>query len=206
MKKRLLLITGMVLMMALVGCGSKDVSIPEESGLEKLIWSSAPERPGWTMEEPGTEDGVLSFVGMSGRFVTEKQAKNDAQRDARENVVKYMGTLVKNKFENARVSFGLESSVVDASAGAREFQKQLSVNMASQVKMKNYYMEKWQTETGIGYQAFVLANVPQNAIDETYSSTAAGMQKKAEQRAKSAADQMAKEQAEKAADFWKQMQ
>ena len=208
MKKKLLIIVSMIVTTGLLSAcgGGKDVSIPENAATEKLMWSSASERPSWTMEEPDTDDGVMSFVGVSDRYATEKQSREDARRNSMQSVVKYMGTLVKNKFENARVSFGLESSVIDATAGAREFENQLAVNMASRVKMKSWYMEKWQTQTGIAYQAFVLGMVPQNAIDDTYKSTTRQMQKKAERQAKDAADQVAQAQAEKAAEFWKQMQ
>ncbi len=207
--KKIIALVGLVVIAALAGCSSKEASpvgIPDEAGAEKLIWSSAAERPGWTMNEPDTEDGVMSFVGLSDRFATEKGAREDARRNAMESVVKYMGTLVKDKFEKATVSFGLESSVIDPTASAREFEKQLAVNMASKVKMKSWYMEKWQTETGIGWQAFALGKVPMGAIDETYKDTARSKQKEAERKAKEAGDAIAKAQAEKAADFWKQMQ
>ncbi|MBU0729798.1 MAG: hypothetical protein KKE17_04270 [Proteobacteria bacterium] len=209
MMKKMIALLGLIAITVLSGCASQEsgpVGIPDESAQEKLIWSSQAERPAWTMEEPDTEGDVMSFVGVSDRFASEKGAREDARRNAMESVVKYMGTLVKDKFEKAAVSFGLESSVVDPTASAREFEKQLAVNMASSVKMKSWYMEKWQTTTGVGWQAFVLGKVPRSAIDDTYKNTARAKQKDAEQKAKDAADEVAKAQAEKAADFWKQMQ
>lgn len=173
---------------------------------EKLLWSSAAERPGWTMEEPDTKEGQMWFVGLSGKFATEVLSREDAKRNATKSVVQYMGTLVKDKFEKARVSYGLESDVVDPTAGAREFEKQMSVNMANKVKVKNWYQEKWQTPTGVAYVAFCLAFVPLEAMDETYKQTAQSLAKDAERKAKEANDQVAKQQAEKAAEFWKQMQ
>ena len=199
------LAVGAAALLMLAACGGKDPSIPPEAH-EKLIWSSAAERPEWTMQEPDTEGGVMSFVGLSDKFASEKGAREDARRNATSGVVKYMGTLVKDKFEQARVSYGLESDVVDPTASAREFEKQLSVNMANKVKAKNWYEEKWLTPTGVGWKAFVRVTVPQEAIDNSYKETAANLAKKAEQKAKEANDEFAKKQAEKASEFWKQMQ
>ena len=184
---------------------SNSVAIPGDMD-EQLVWSSAAQRPGWTMEEPDTVEGLMSFVGLSGRYATEQGGREDARRYATSSVVKYMGTLAKDKFERARIGYGLSSSVVDPTASSRQFEKQLAVNMATKVKVKKWYMEKWHTSEGAAWQAFALAHVPSQAIDATFKKTAKGMAKEAERRAKDAKDATAKDQAKKAADFWKQMQ
>jgi hypothetical protein len=210
MKRRMMIAGGLMALLVFTGCASTiepaKATAPPPDPIEQLIWSSAPQRPAWTMEEPTTEDGKLWFVGLSGKYATEQLAREDARRNATGSVVKYMGTLVKDKFERARVSFGLESDVIDPTASIREYEKQLSVNMANRVKMKTWYQEKWQTPTGTANVAFVLAQVPLEALDETYKQTARNMAKDAERKAKEAGDAVAKQQAEKAADFWKQMQ
>jgi len=205
--KRLVSLLLVVLMAALTGCAGKSVDVPEDP-YEKVIWTSNGDagRPAWIYEEPGEPvDGVLTFVGLSDKVSTEKGSRDDARRNATSAVVKYMGTLAKDKFEKATVSFGLQSDVVDPTAGAREFEKQMSVNVANQVKAKNWYIEKLQTPTGVGFVTYVLAQVPQTAVDDTYKSTAKTMAKDAERKAKEAGDAVAKAQAEKAAEFWKQM-
>lgn len=207
------LAVGLLVVSTLFGCATKprvsmqsaDVSAPIGVD-EQLIWSSAAQRPGWTMEEPDTVNGMMSFVGLSGSMATEKSAREEARRSAVNGVVAYMGTLAKDKFERARVSFGLDSTVVDPTRSSRAFEKQLAVNIANRVKPKKWYAEKWQTPTGIGYRVFVLTNVPMNSMDESYQNMAKDMVKNAENRAKQAADNLAQKQAEKAADFWKQMQ
>ncbi|MBU0675817.1 MAG: hypothetical protein KJ950_14340 [Proteobacteria bacterium] len=205
---KMLAVAGLVLALALGGCaGSGDsVAIPDDGVREKLIYSSSAERPAWTMEEPDTEDGVMSFVGVSKRFATEQGAREDARRNALDAVVKWMGTLVKNKFESLSVSFGLDSTVIDPTQSTKDYEKQLAANMASRVKVKTWYMEKWQTETGLGYQVFALAQMPTTAADETLKDMAKGKAKEAEKQAREAADDQAKAQAQKAAEFWKQMQ
>jgi len=187
------------------GCASTSTSTPKDTQ-ETLIWSSAPERPEWTVNEPETVGGVMSFVGVSGKYSTEKSSRDDARRNATATVVKYMGTLVKDKFEQAKTSFGLESDVVDPTSATNEFQKQMAVNMANKVKVKKWYIEKWQTPTGNAHISYALANVPESAMDESVKKSAQAMAKKAERQAKEAGDAHAKDQAQKAADFWKQMQ
>ena len=199
------------LLVILTGCASKvtetkyDVEIPKDSQ-ETLIYSSADKRPDWTLTEPDTVDGVMTFVGLSDRHSTEKASREDARRNATGAVVKYMGTLVKDKWERAATSFGLEGDVIDPTAATNDFQKQLAVQVAKKVKVKTWYIEKWQTPTGAGYQIYALAHVPEATVDESYKETANTLAKAAERKAKEAGDELAKQQAEKAAEFWKQME
>jgi len=192
-----------------VGCGGKQMVKPTDtpSGVdEKLISSSEPTRPEWTKKEPETANGIMSFVGLSGYYATEQLARDDARRNAINNVVSYMGTLAENEFEKALVDYGLSSSTIDPTTSARIFEKQLSANIARTIKVKEWYTEKWQRPTGTGHLVFAWANVPQSAVDETMNATTGDLAKKAEQQAKEAGDEVAKKQAEKAAEFWKQMQ
>lgn len=195
---------------AIGGCAGKKVTqaptIPQQETGEKLLWSSEPNRPGWTLEEPATVGGVMNFVGLSGNFATEQLSRDDARRNAVNNVVNYMGTLVKNKYEKASVTFGLESKVVDPTTGTRAFEKQLAVNVAKQVKAQKWYIEKWQTPTGIAWRVIVSAQVPQSVVNDTFKESAKDMENKAMQQAREASDEAAKKQAEKSAEFWKQMQ
>jgi len=206
--KKLFTLVGLLLAFALGGCAasSNTAAIPDDGAREKLLYSSAAERPAWTMEEPDTQDGVMSFVGVSNRLATEQGAREDARRNAMDAVVKWMGTLVKNKIETLKVSFGESSAVIDPTQSAKEYEKQLAANMASRVKVKTWYMEKWQTPTGIGYQIFALAQMPANAGDDALKDLAKNKAQEAEQQAKEASDDRAKAQAQKAAEFWNQMQ
>ena len=205
MKKIMSLVVA-ALIVVLSGCAGSGTNIPADNSRETLIYSSAEQRPDWTVNEPDTVDGIMTFIGMSDRYSTEKASREDARRNANGAVVKYMGTLVKDKWERAATSYGLEGDVIDPTAATNAFQKQMAVNMANKVKVKSWYIEKWQTATGIGYQVYALAQVPQGAIDESYKKTAKSLAKAAERKAKEAGDEIAKNQAEKAADFWKQME
>ncbi len=192
-----------------IGCASTSnktgVDIPK--GVDEiLIWSSADERPTWTMEEPEVENDRLSFVGLSSTHATEKSARIDARRTAVNNIASYMGTLAKDKFQNAYLTYGLDSSIMDPTHSSRQFENQLSANIVSRVKPKKWYIEKWNLKTGIGYRVFVLAKVPQEALDESFKSAANSLAKNAQHKAKEAVNKAAKKQAELAAEFWQQME
>ena len=180
---------------AVTGCSApkvaENVQIPADTS-EQLVYSTHAERPVWTVDEPEAADGVLSFVGTSARHASEKSAREYSRRNTINAVVKYMGTLAKEKFEKAQVTYGLESSVIDATESSRVFEKQLSTNMATKVKVAKWYGEKWQTPTGTGWQYFAMATVPREAADESFKLTAAAQARKAEQQAKEAADAIAK--------------
>jgi len=207
MKKLFLLITCTIFCSAImISCGAKRTKIMDlELTKEKMIWSSSPSRPEWTMEESDQKSNNISFVGISGKYATEQAARDDAYNNAINNVVKYLGTMAKNKIETARVSYGLESSVVDATKAGKSFEKQLSANVASRLKAKKWYLEKWSTETGVGWKVFVQAQIPQESIDDSFKKSAADNMAEAQGRAKEAANDIARRQAEMSAEFWKQM-
>lgn len=206
---RLAKITILFTSLIFVGCAStgnkNGIEIP--TGVdETLIWSSSDERPTWTMEEPEIENDRLSFVGLSSTHATEKSARIDARRTAVNNIASYMGTLAKDKFQNAYLSYGLDSSIMDPTNSSRQFENQISANIVSRVKPKKWYIEKWDLKTGIGYRVFVLAKVPQEALDESFKSAANSLAKNAQHKAKEAVNKTAKKQAELAAEFWQQME
>lgn len=196
------------LFMFTVGCASTTpttTSVSTAGPGETLLWKSATERPGWTIEEPDVDGNIMMFVGISNRYATESGSRDDALRNATSNVVKYMGTMAKDKFEKVATSFGLDSSIVDPTTGTRQYQKQLAANVAKRLKPKKWYLEKWNTYTGIGWKAFVLTTIPVDAINNSFKKTAKENMKEAQRKAKEAADEVAKQQAEKAIDFWKKM-
>lgn len=191
-----------LMVLALAACGGNNKKGIDESPGETLLWSSAKERPGWLYEEPDPDKGEMLFVGIGPRTSTEKLAISRAEADTRNRVVNYMGTLVKNKLKDAMVSFGLSSDVMDPTQSSIEYTEQLATNFVSRLKKQKVYIEKWQTETGIGYNAWVLMSVPSEALEKEHAKTAADMSRKAQQEAKERNDEIAKKQAEKVSDFW----
>ncbi|MFP4379684.1 MAG: hypothetical protein ACLFUS_04195 [Candidatus Sumerlaeia bacterium] len=208
MKKLIVLAMVMTLLAGLmVGCGGKKVD-PKASAApdEELVWSSSDKRPGWTLKAPDDSDGNMYFIGRSGRLATEQLAHRRAMMDARTQITQNMGTLVKNKIEQARVDFGLSSDVVNPTESAREYTKQLAANYVSGAKDKDTYVERWKTPTGYGWQYWVLVAMPKNLANESSSEFAAAQARENMRKAKQESDAIAKEQLEKASDMWKKIQ
>jgi len=189
------------------GCASNPNMVSKKTGgpLETLLWSSQDSRPKWTIEEPDVDGNIMVFVGLSNKYATEKGSRQDAMRNATSNVVKHLGTMAKEKYERVSVSFGLESSVIDPTGSARVYEKQLAANVVKHLKSTKWYLEQWNTPTGIGWKAFVLATIPLDSINESFKRTAKTNLIAAKRRAKDAADEYAKKQADKAVDFWGKM-
>ena len=186
---------------ALIGCGSKDPSAPGEREAADVS-----ERPEWTMSEPEEDDGKMFFVGISEVHASEQNARDDARSNSVKAAISYMGTMAKSKIETASTSYGLSSEVVDPTTSGRQYEKQVSANVTRRLKASKWYMERETDASGKkGYKYFVLAQIPTQEFDNAFKQTAQQNIDDAKKRAKEAATAQAKDQAEKAADFWKNM-
>ena len=186
----------------LVGCAA---SIPTATSSTESAVPSTPERPDWVYNEPTEEDNVLSFVGLSAVHASEKNARNDARRDATNNVVRYLGTMAKTKFEQVTQSYGLSSQIVDPTTASQEFEKQMAANLARQMKAKTWHMEREQNNGKWGYKYFVLAEIPKSSIDDSFRKSLDKSIKKQQEDVEKAATQKAKEQSERAIDMFRKM-
>ena len=191
----------LLISIGLIGCGSKDVSTPGDREAADVS-----DRPEWTMNEPEEEDGNMFFVGISAVHASEQNARDDARSNSVKAAISYMGTMAKTKIELASTSYGLSSEVVDPTTSGRQYEKQVSANVTRRLKANKWYMERETDASGKrGYKYFVLASIPVKEFDNAFKQTAQQNMDDAKKKAKEAATAQAKEQAEKAADFWKQM-
>ena len=156
------------------GCAGSGVTAPQAPKpplpvAEQKIWSSQEIRPDWLTKEPETKEGRLFFIGLSDKFLMEKDARNNAQQEAIKKVVQYIGVNVKSKFERMVTSTGLSTGVIDPTKVMKEFDEQLSSAVARRVKPSEWYIEKWEkrqgTEQKIYHLVWLLAKVPQAEVD-----------------------------------------
>ena len=186
----------------LVGCAKETTMAP---AAVEAASPSMPERPDWVYNEPSEEDGTLSFVGMSNVHASEQNARKDARRDAINNVVQYLGTMAKTKFEQVTQSYGLSSQIVDPTTAAQQFEKQMSANLAREMKTKTWHPEREKKSGVCGYKYFVLAQIPKSSIDNSFRKSLDQNIKKQQEEAEKAATQKAKEQSENAIDMFRKM-
>jgi len=155
------------LLIFLSGCATTGIKQPREE-----LFKTWPEhRPRWITKEPYRREGKLFFVGLSGKFSLEKEAREDALRDAINKVVSYIGVEVKTKFENIQTSYGLSSEIIDPTRITREFEEYFSKAVARRVKAKEWYIQKYRLQkkrtAETFYMVYVLAFVPEKEVSRT---------------------------------------
>lgn len=208
MKKGIIIL--MVLMViGVVACSSTPKTEPPAKPIPvapqlnaTLVWSTTnlQPRPGWTVSEPDKKDGNLFFVGLSGKFAMERDARDDAYRNAISNVVRYIGTYAKDKFERISTTYGLSSGIVDPTKASRDFEEQLSSAFASRVKAKEVYSEQWQDPkmNESYFLSFVLSVVPESVIEKSYEEALNGQIEDLKKKRDAANEEKAKAQFENA--------
>ncbi|HON57735.1 MAG TPA: hypothetical protein PLJ38_12025 [bacterium] len=197
--KKFIILVCLGLMFAACGAKNKIGVKPEDVNTEiaktpgeKLLWSSSKERPVWTVIEPEIEGEYLYFVGLSEMHATEQKARDAGMRNAVNNIVGYLGTTVKDKFESIITRFGLSSEIADPTTASRQYEQQVKENIANSVKAKEWYIEQWQTKNKqIYWKTYLLARVPKSSIEQSLQNETA----KAKDKLKDALDKATNEKA-----------
>jgi hypothetical protein len=191
-----------------IGCASKDgggSNVPKAATGEKLIWSSEPNRPKWVMNPPELEGAYWHFEAQSRYYADEGASREDAMRNTTTEVVKYLGTMAKDKFERIAVASGLQSDVVNPTEISNQFTKQFAAGHISGLKAIAWYTEKWDLPTGIGWKTYVLARVPKSSLDGSLASTIDQQLLDVKKKQKATNDETAKQQLDKYAENLKKM-
>jgi hypothetical protein len=178
-------------------CASKpEVIKPAPNIGEEMIWTDHKDgRPAWTYKEPEGDDKNLLFVGVSGKYATEKEVRDDALRSSINNVVRYIGTSVNDNFQRLTASYGLSTDIINSTVATRQFEEQLNSALASHVKAREYYTEKWKTKINETYYvAYVLSFVPRDSVNNAYQQTMDGQIEELKKKRDAANDEKAKEQ------------
>ena len=202
MKSRIEYLAAGLLALILAGCSSGP---PVAPGAERQRESAMEKRRRlcqWCMNEPELEGSDIFFVGLSKVYVSEQGARTDAVKNATGAVVLYIGSTMKVKMEEARVSHGLSSDAVDPVGVTREFERLLAQSIVNKLKPVKWYVEREDTATGKGYKYFVLTRIAKQSIDNPFQEFA--KQKKKEAAAKARQRKM-EDQAAAAAKMWDEL-
>ena len=142
MKKMVVLSQILLLLLLLFNC-SKRQMMP---GLETQI--SGKDKPAWTYD-PTSKDSknLKAFVGVSHDFQMEGDARSDALKDARQQIIDYMGVLGKRIIKEAIVTSGVSSDIINPAMAKKEESELLSESYIK-TRAKNYHIERWQRVKG----------------------------------------------------------
>ena len=162
------------------------------------------ERPDWIYDEEASEENnQVTVVGVSKYHSTERSARKYARRQATNEICAYMGTAVKNRFDEILLSAGLESKILDETNAGSETTKQLCTNLVRRLKTKKWHMEQKIINGKVGFQYYVLAAVPNSEIDNAFKKSVSKNIKNQQREAENAATEKAKKQAEQAIELLK---
>ncbi len=136
----------------------------------KKTGASAKVRPPWVMVEPHDAGGLHFLVGMSGYHATERDARDEAMRHAREEFAKYTGVEVTELDQMAKEIYGTSSAILDPTVIGKTLSTQETNALVSRTKAKEWYYEILrgscgERDLGAAYQYWVLAEVPVEEYD-----------------------------------------
>ena len=154
-----------VCMGLMLGCATTRHTV----GYEELV-STDGERGCWitnpscadTREEKG-------FTGISHRYKMEVDARNDALKNARQQIIDAAGVHGQRKIYEVISSVGVSSDIINPAVVSDEMTKLVSEAFV-QSKAKKWYVEKWKKwiESGpeYSYKVYVLVLISNEDVEE----------------------------------------
>ena len=155
--------------------------------------ASAMERPPWALVEPPDDNSKHFLVGMSGYHSTEREARDDSMRHAREEFARYTGVEVRELDSYTRETYGSSSSILDPTVMGKAQTTGETEAQVRRVKAVSFYYETLHgvcagRDMGTAYQYWVLAEIPR----EEYNSVLAWKAKREVDRIAAIASEEAK--------------
>ncbi len=167
-----MLLGGLVLM---GGCSSQPVTppppAPPEPIREELVRRAPDPEPEWAIQGTRPEnDEFLYFVGYSSKQAEEKNAVDEARRDAGNRFVEYCGVEARTFSQFLSVSYGLSSEVQDATQSGVTGSNQQAEAYFSRLKLVERSVEQYREVQGTQelrrfWRIKVLVQVPRSEYD-----------------------------------------
>ena len=180
MKKTIIILIGAFFLFSIFYCSSNRQLMP---GTE--IQLTGQKRPDW-IYEPTSKDSKdkKAFVGVSHDFEMEGDARSDALKDARQQIIDFMGVLGKRVIKEAIVTSGISSDIINPAVDKKEQSELLSESFIK-TRAKNYHIEKWQRVQDDGsvktfYKCYVLVMFDEKDSQDYLKDAFARARKKAE--------------------------
>ena len=131
------------------------------------IQISGGKKPKWVFDPTSRDTRSLkAFVGVSHDFKMEGDARADALKDARQQIIDFMGVLGKRVIREAIVISGMSSDVINPAIDSKRESEFLSESYVG-TRAKNYHVERWQRVLGDNsvenfYKIYVLVLFDEN--------------------------------------------
>jgi hypothetical protein len=133
---------------------------------EKLVESYPDTKPDWLINVPQKENDNLVFIGISDKFRSEKDACENALKNAVQKFAAYCGVEIEDLARTIKTGYNLSSEITDATKSEISATKQIVNAYVSRMKAGNWYIEKYEKFDDkkyreIFYIAYVKANIPE---------------------------------------------
>lgn len=168
------------LIIGMTGAGCKtrpNTAVPPSPG-EKILWKSHDRRPEWVQIQQGEGGGFYYATGISDRFTTELDAREHAMFKARQVVADYVLGFVETDYKESRTRTNPAGDGANVQVDAGNTVSSTARVAVSQVRPKEWYLEKVQTENGkVLWTAIVLAEAPRDVIQREVTRVAGALKR-----------------------------
>ena len=159
MNKQITTIT-LILLAAFVMSGCSTSYKPVPVG-DELIWRSADERPGWTVDTPETDQGdAYVFIGQSLYHGTERAARTNAQADASSQAATYLLHELKRDYTQTSAGGATEDQVMNLAVDINETVELTADQVLAKMDVEDWYIEMWRKGTENFFKIFVKTKLP----------------------------------------------
>jgi hypothetical protein len=198
------LIIALTVIMVLGGCKTAPVKSERELAIERAapIRTEPAQRPEWIDSVPSSPSRLI-FVGTSLRYATAGQARDNAQENARRQLVDYYGTLMVNKGREYTATYGISNEVFSPQIAAQQLNERVAQGVSQALEAREFYTQVYLDETNReAFEVNVCMEIDKaivaRIIDNYGRETAEDLLKKAAEEQ----DARRREQMEKAAEFF----
>lgn len=130
---------------------------------DSLVWSSASDRPGWTVNPPKTVQGdTLVFTGQSLYHSTERGARTSAEMDASANAATYLSRHVKRDYTETTSGGVTENGIQNPHVTTKDVKEITADQVLNKLETDDWYLEQWRKGDKILWKAFVKVSLPKN--------------------------------------------
>lgn len=190
-----------------VGC----VSSPEAQAnrsRERALMALKPyrtipaQRPAW-IDNIQHSKAELAFVGVSDKFATEAEARNKAQANGRDQLVKYFGTQISDQSRTAKSTYGISSDIFTPQQASQELQEAVSKGLSQKLAAHSFYIEAYLTKDEEEYYvAYVMMKIDKSDVNKMLEKYCDDKANETRKKAAAEKDVERKKQLEKVADFF----
>lgn len=158
MKKHLTLLGLILFTLVMGGCAK---TYPPAPIGDELVWSSAENRPAWTVDAPNPDSGdQLVFVGQSLYHGTERAARTNAEVDASSKAATFLSHNLKRNYLQTSEGTAQDGQVHNLEVNINENVELSADHLLAKMRAEDWYLEMWRKGGQTFWKAYVKTRLP----------------------------------------------